>query len=41
VAEISYAVEVNEVGIFASRVGMDFWTDQILARPVSRRVKWP
>jgi hypothetical protein len=37
---VSYAIEVNECGIFASRVGMDFWTDQILARPIARRIKW-
>jgi hypothetical protein len=36
----SFAVEVNECGIFASRVGMDFWTDQILARPVASRITW-
>jgi hypothetical protein len=36
----TFAIEVNECGIFASRLGMDFWTDQILARPVGRRIKW-
>jgi|HubBroStandDraft_3_1064219.scaffolds.fasta_scaffold98306_4 hypothetical protein len=39
-AEVSYAVQVNECGIFASRVGFDFWTEQILMRPISRRIKW-
>jgi hypothetical protein len=38
--EVSYAIEVNECGVFASRAGMDFWTDQILARPIARRIRW-
>lgn len=36
----SYAVEVNECGIFASRIGMDFWTEQVLSRPIARRIEW-
>jgi hypothetical protein len=36
----AWAVEVNECGIFASTVGMDFWFEQILARPVGNRIRW-
>ena len=34
-----YAVEVNECGIFASRIGIEFWTD-LLRRPLGARLVW-
>lgn len=36
----SYVVEINECGIFASRVGVEFWTTQILGRPIGKRLVW-
>lgn len=38
--DVSYAVEVNECGIFASRIGIGFWTEHILKRPIYNRIKW-
>ena len=35
-----YVVEVNECGIFASRKGVDWWTENILKRRIGDRIKW-
>lgn len=35
-----WVVEVNEVGIFASQHGADFWVHHILLRPVGDRIRW-
>jgi hypothetical protein len=39
-ASPSYVVEINECGIFASRIGIDFWTNNILLRPIGNRLVW-
>jgi hypothetical protein len=38
--ERRYVVEINEVGIFATRIGVDFWTEHILMRPIADRIHW-
>ena len=35
-----YVVEVNECGIYASRIGWDWWMENILLRPVAGRIDW-
>jgi hypothetical protein len=35
-----WVVEVNEVGIFATGIGADFWLDHILFRPIGDRIRW-
>jgi len=35
-----YVVEVNECGIFASKVGLDWWTANVLTRPIADRITW-
>jgi hypothetical protein len=39
-AEVSYAVEVNEVGIFATGLGKDWWVDNVIMRPIVNRITW-
>jgi hypothetical protein len=40
VPEVSYAVEVDECGIYATQIGAGFWTEQVLLRPIGNRIKW-
>jgi hypothetical protein len=35
-----HVVEVNECGIFASRLGWDWWTENVLLRPIANRIDW-
>jgi hypothetical protein len=36
----SFAVEVNEVGIFATGLGEDWWVENVIVRPIGSRIKW-
>lgn len=35
-----YVVEVRECGIFASRLGVDWWTANVILRPIADRITW-
>ena len=36
----SYVVEVNECAIFASTLGSQWWTTNVLMRPIAARINW-
>lgn len=39
-AKRKYVVEVNEVGIFASGLGKEWWAENVLMRPIADRIHW-
>jgi hypothetical protein len=39
-AERCYVVEVNEVAIFATTIGADWWIQNVLLRPIADRITW-
>jgi hypothetical protein len=39
-AAASFAVEVNEVGIFATGLGKDWWVENVIMRPIGGRITW-
>lgn len=37
---MSFAVEVNECGIFATGLGRDWWLANVITRPIGDRIRW-